>query len=112
MDEQKKEKVFAEGIFFQPISPEVKEKAPWLKGKLSFNVNEFTAFLKKHVNEKGFVNIDMKLSQKTNKIYLELNSWKPKPTLSPEDSAEIKAFREAQQKEVLNYPTEDLTPGF
>ncbi len=79
MDKQKK--IFADGFRFELPSPELKQKAPWIKGKLSVKVAEAIKFLQEHESNAGWVNIDMKLSEKTGKIYLELNQWKPKEQL-------------------------------
>lgn len=70
--------IFADGARFTAMTPEQKEKTPWIKGKLSFQADQFCEFLQKHKNEKGWVNVDMKFSEKSNSIYLALNSWKPK----------------------------------
>jgi hypothetical protein len=65
------EKKFVEGLF-------VKEKE--LKygplTELSFNVDKFTAWIEKHCNEKGYVNVTIAKS-KEGKPYAKLNDWKP-----------------------------------
>ncbi len=69
--EPKKEKIFAEGMFFS----RPREGAPdFVKGAISIKCKEFYEFMKKHVNPAGYVNLDLKVS-KGNKLYLELNSW-------------------------------------
>lgn len=66
------DKTFAEGIYFQK-----REKAPeWIVGSLSFKVPEAIAFLEKHRNNGGYVNIDIKES-KGGKYYCELNTYTP-----------------------------------
>lgn len=74
MSEQ--EKVFPQGMIFKTPEEHIKEKMPWLKGKISIKVEEFVAFLGNHVKEDGWINIDLKVS-KAGKPYLELNTWKP-----------------------------------
>ncbi len=75
MNEQKT-KIFPNGIMFK----KPREGAPdFVRGSLSFKVDEAVEFLKKHDN-KGWVNLDMLLS-KNKEIYLALNEWK-KPTNS------------------------------
>jgi len=65
--------VFADGIIFK----RPREGAPdFVKGSLSFKVEEAVAFLQKHVDN-GWVNVDLKKS-KGGKLYLQLNDWKPK----------------------------------
>lgn len=67
------EKQFVEGIFVERPS----ENAPeFIKAKLSVKPAELMPFLEKHVNNAGFVNLDLKES-KAGKLYLEVNSWKP-----------------------------------
>ena len=75
-----KEKVFPQGIIFKLPEGKVKEKCPWIKGRLSFKVDEFIEFLKKH-NNNGWINLDIKKS-KEDKMYLELDTWKPTPKTS------------------------------
>jgi len=71
--EEKKEVIFPDGIIFK----RPREGAPdFVKGSLSFKVEEAVAFLQKHVDN-GWVNCDLKLS-KGSKLYLQLNDWKPK----------------------------------
>lgn len=69
-------KTFPQGIFYK----KPREGAPeFVRGSLSFKVDEAIEFLKKHANN-GYVNIDMLLS-KNKEIYLALNERK-KPTNS------------------------------
>ena len=66
------EKIFADGMRFEPPG----EKAPeWVKGKISILAPKFIEFLQKHQNEKGWLNLDVKQSQKGG-YYVELNTWK------------------------------------
>lgn len=73
----KQEKIWADGLRFELPNEVTKEKAPWIKGKISVKVPEFIAFIKKYENNAGYVNIDLKKSEKGT-YYLELNNWKPK----------------------------------
>ena len=71
MSEEKKEAIWPAGIIFK----KPREGAPdYIKGQLSFKVDEACAFLQEHVNN-GWVNIDIKKS-KEGKMYLQLNTWK------------------------------------
>lgn len=76
------EKKFVDGLF-------VKEKT--LKygpiTELSFKVEEFTQWMKEHVNDKGYVNVTI-LKSKDGKPYAKLNDWKPdnKPEGKPEEN--------------------------
>jgi len=66
-------KIFADGLKFELPH----EKAPYfVKGRLSIKVPEFISFLEKNQSNAGWVNIDIKMSQKGNG-YGELNTWKP-----------------------------------
>lgn len=66
-------KVFADGAMFKEPSPNAPE---WIKGKMSFKVDEFIAFLTKHQTNAGWVNLDLKKG-KTGKYYMELNTFVP-----------------------------------
>lgn len=78
-----KTKIFPDGIRFELPNDVTKEKAPWIKGKISIKVPEFILFLEKHQSNAGWVNLDLKKSDNTGKFYLELNSWKPSTQTSP-----------------------------
>lgn len=71
MSEGKKEAIFPQGIILKKPREGVPE---WVKGHLSFKVDEAVPFLQQHVNN-GWVNIDIKMS-KEKKLYLQLNQWK------------------------------------
>ena len=66
------DKIFADGIRFERRP----EKAPeWVKGKISFKVDDAIKFLTENKNDRGWVNLDLKQS-KDGKLYLELNTFK------------------------------------
>ena len=65
-------KNFADGLRFELPGP----KAPtWVKGKISIKVDAFTNWLAQNMDEKGWVNLDVKESKGGN-IYVEKNDWK------------------------------------
>ena len=67
------EKKFVDGLFFN----KPRENAPsFIKGSVSFKVENFIKYLQENVNEKGYVNIDLKESRE-GKYYADLNDWKP-----------------------------------
>lgn len=75
-----------------------KEKMPWIKGRISIKAPDFITFLERYQNKGGWVNIDMKKSDNTGNIYLELNTWKPtpkeveiqtEPLIDPKDGRDI-----------------------
>ena len=80
------DKIFPDGIYFNLPS----DKAPeWVKGKLTFKVDEAVKFLEANQNNAGLCNIDLLLS-KTGKGYAALNQFEPKKpeSLQQDDGAE------------------------
>jgi hypothetical protein len=72
---EKKEVVFAEGMYFKAPDERTKEKAPWVKGSVSIKMSDFIPFIKEH-KDKEWLNIDLKKS-KGGKLYFEVNTWEP-----------------------------------
>lgn len=68
-----KETIFVDGMRFEKPHQNAPE---FVKGKISVNADNFTEFLNKHKNEKGYININLKKSKAGN-LYLELDTWKP-----------------------------------
>jgi len=65
--------IFPKGIIFK----KPKEGAPeWIRGHLSFKVDEAVEFLNEHKKADGWVNIDIKKS-KEGKLYLQVDKWEP-----------------------------------
>lgn len=63
---------FIDGLFVK--NP--RENAPdFVKGSLSILVDKFIPYLKSKANAKGYVNIDLLVSQDGN-LYAKLNDWK------------------------------------
>ncbi len=89
MDE-KKERVFVDGLIFKAPDEKTKEKAPWIKGKISVKVPEFINFLNKHNTNAGWVNIDLKKSKEKGTLYLELNTYVKKEKADDLDLGEVK----------------------
>ena len=73
--------IFADGIYFKEPS----ERAPeYIKGSISFKVEEVKKFLDAHVNNAGYVTVDIKVS-KGGKTYCALNTFVPqKPNMERE----------------------------
>jgi len=66
------EKNFADGIRVTR-----RETAPeFVVCQLGIHVEKLTAWLNQHVNQAGFVNVDVKRSKNGN-LYSELDNWKP-----------------------------------
>lgn len=61
------DKIFAEGVF-------IKEGKYGIK--VSINQEKFAPFFKAHVNEKGYLNLDI-LKSKGGNWYCSLDTWKP-----------------------------------
>lgn len=66
--------VFVDGMRFIKTGPNVPE---FIKGRISIRVDSLIPFLKKHQSENGWVNIDLKKSQK-GELYFALNTFVPK----------------------------------
>ena len=87
MEQEKKEAIFPKGIIFK----KPKDGAPeWIKGHLSFKVDECVPFLQEH-EKNGWVNVDIKKS-KGGKLYLQLNVWKGPTDLPPPELPEEEVF--------------------
>ena len=99
MAQTKKEKIFADGMYFDK-----RDQAPaYVVGGVSFKVAEFIQFLQKHETNAGYVNIDIKQSQKGN-YYCELNQWKPvKDTVKEEE----KNQEDLNNLGTIEYPEND-----
>lgn len=68
------DKIFADGIYFDR-----RENAPeFVIGRLSVKVNKAKEFLDAHVNDRGYVNINILRSSKTGEAYCELDTFQPK----------------------------------
>jgi transglutaminase-like putative cysteine protease len=66
------EKNFANGLRFTTPS----EKAPeWVKGQISVKLEDFIAWAQANVDERGWLNIDVKES-KNGSLYCELNTYR------------------------------------
>lgn len=66
--------VFPTGIFFKSK----RDKAPdWVRGHLSFKVEEAIKYLQEKKNANGYVDIDI-LKSKAGSTYLKLNTFEPK----------------------------------
>lgn len=71
--------VFPDGISFQ--AP--RQGAPdFVKGGVGINVQQAMALLQENVDDRGWVNLDLKES-KNGKWYLSKNTWKPQNQSAP-----------------------------
>jgi hypothetical protein len=70
--QEKKEKVFADGFSFKR-----NETAPdYVVGRLSLKVEDAVAFIKKHANSNGWVNLSIMYGRSGNP-YVELDTYEP-----------------------------------
>jgi len=85
-----------ETIFVDGLYPR-ESKLDWINASFSINVDKFNEFLKtnKSRGTDGFLSIDIKKSQKTNKLYATLNTYKPK---------EVKAVEQAPDRDNDDLP--------
>lgn len=71
------DKEFVKGIYWNEPS----ERSPdFIKGRLSFKVKDAIEYLQEKENEKGYVNVDVKVSR-DGRTYLDLNDWTPAPKI-------------------------------
>ena len=69
---EKKEKVFADGFSFKR-----NETAPdYVVGRLSLKVEDAVAFIKKHANSNGWINLSIMYGRSGNP-YVELDTYEP-----------------------------------
>ena len=80
------DKIFVDGMYINVHTSEYGEML-----KLSFKVDKFKEWLDEHVNEAGYVNVDIKNARSGNK-YGQLSTYTPKDTeqSKPEPKAEPK----------------------
>jgi len=73
------DKIFADGLSIKSAQTQYGEII-----KLGINYEKFTEFLAKYVNERGYVNIDLKKGKSGN-WYSELNTYKSSSTTTQDD---------------------------
>ena len=78
------EKVFSRGIWVK----EPRKNAPdFVFGSISVKLEDFISFAGEHVNESGYINLDIKKPKDASKgMYCELNNYKPKEEDVPQQS--------------------------
>lgn len=74
MENEKKEKVFAKGFWFE--RPHTNAPA-WVKGRVSIKVSEAVEWLESNKSERGYVNMQLLLAKDGEKLYFALDEWKP-----------------------------------
>jgi hypothetical protein len=89
MNNDQNKAIFADGFSIYSAPQD------WLFGKASINVNKFKKFLDEHVNEKGYVNLDFPISNKTNEPYAKLNVYVPKPKPEMTNDQRVASYRDA-----------------
>ena len=91
--------IFADGInVYDP-----NDKAPeFIKGKIMVNpvkLAEWARNNKQYLTEKGYLNLVIKRSAKTNNLYLQVDTWKP-----------TKQTTEQVTSEPVEYPDDNINP--
>lgn len=75
------EKIFIKGMSFKKPS----EKAPeFIKGNISFKVDDFIAFAQANKTESGWLNVDL-MKSREGKLYLCLNTYKKGEKVAPKE---------------------------
>ena len=104
---EKETPIFADGFYPKYPDPRTKERAPWVKALMPIQVEQAIEFLKKNANDSGFVNLELKKSKKTGNLYLQVNTWQPKP-VTPEGTVKIDETLEPEV--TLEPPTDTIKP--
>ena len=100
----KNKKIFAEGIYFEKR----RDNAPeYIKGRVSVKGKPFVEFMKKHINESGYVNLTLKLST-GGKYYFELDTWTN--TLKKEAAKVGEETKKAVTDDVIQNPEVEVNP--
>jgi hypothetical protein len=88
---EKKEKVFADGFSFKR-----NETAPdYVVGRLSLKVEDAVAFIKKHANSNGWVNLSIMYGRSGNP-YVELDTYE---TTKQDDAKPVKKSKPVVEEE-------------
>jgi len=97
-----KERVFADGFRF-----ERKESAPeYVVGRLSLKIDEAVAFINKHANANGWVNLSIMIGRSGNP-YVELDTYEPKQNAEPQE-VKPKAAVKSKPAPAVEEEDEDL----
>tara|TARA_R110000868_G_scaffold317240_1_gene578044 strand:- start:1054 stop:1365 length:312 start_codon:yes stop_codon:yes gene_type:complete len=84
--ENKKESIYAKGLYFNKLKPETSEEIrKWKKGSVSIHIDNFVEQLKKlksYESVRGYIIFDLVESAKDGEKFLsfKLNTWKPEDT--------------------------------
>jgi len=98
-----KERVFADGFRF-----ERKEGAPeYVVGRLSLKIDEAVAFINKHANANGWINLSVMIGRSGNP-YVELDTYEPKQNAEPQEVKSKNVAKPAPKPEVEEEDDEDL----
>ena len=76
---EKKERVFADGFSFRKPTGDAPE---YVVGRLSLKVEEAIAFINKHKNANGWINLSILIGRSGNP-YVELDTYEPKKEEEP-----------------------------
>ena len=102
------ETILADGIFFD----KPREGAPdFVRGRVSIKVEQAVAFLQKHANDKGYVNLDLLKAKDGGKLYFKLNNY-TKPTSTTETPTNAPQPSTGDSTHAPEYPMPDGEPPF
>lgn len=99
-NKEKTPKVFVNGMRFEAPTEIMKEKTPWIKGRIAIKSADLVAFLKEHTKADGWVNVDLKKAKESGKLYLELNTYKPTKAQIDEVKQEVFGDKELTAEDV------------
>jgi hypothetical protein len=96
--QEKKEKVFADGFSFKR-----NETAPdYVVGRLSLKVDDAVAFIKKHANSNGWINLSIMYGRSGNP-YVELDTYEPaKQSSEPQEVKKSNSTRKSGSNPIGN----------
>lgn len=84
--DNQQEREFAQGVF---VSKQSFGKNKGEIIKVSFKLDEFIEWAQANVNDRGYLNVDIKTAKADkNKLYAELNTWQPAGQEGPEEDEE------------------------
>ncbi len=105
---------FANGLFIKMPN----ERAPdFVLLDMSVKPQEFYTWCQQHVDEKGWVNLQIKRSKDGSKVYGQLNSWKPKTDTTATPAEPVSTIRHSSELEGNNKVNQEMaermfTTGF
>lgn len=92
---EKKDTIFVDGMIFK----RPRENAPdFIKGAIFVKAKDFCLFAKEHMNDRGWVNIDLKKSKGGN-LYLALNTWEGNGEKTIDQEKEVEKYNKYAEEQ-------------